>query len=87
MVREKEFFSNKSTLGIYNYAKGTDFVKYAKQMIEKNIRINNEFYVAPAYNEMITDSKKIVFKNIGEKMHGLGMLEDFNLFLEYIISS
>ena len=82
MVREKEVISNEATVGIYNYAKGSDFVKYAKQMIKKNIRVNNEFYVAPVYNEMIEDGKKIVFKDVGEKMHGLGTPEDLERFLK-----
>ena len=53
-------------------------------MIEKNIRVNNEFYVAPVYNEMIADGKKIVFHNVGEKMHGLGTPEDLNIFLNLL---
>jgi hypothetical protein len=80
-VREKEVISNEATVGIYNYKHGSDFVKYANQMIEKNIRVNNEFYVAPVYNEMIADGKKIVFHNVGEKMHGLGTPEDLNAFI------
>lgn len=80
-VREKEVISNEATVGIYNYRHGGDFVKYAKRMIEKNIRVNNEFYVAPVYNEMIEDGKRIVFHNVGEKMHGLGTPEDLNTFL------
>ena len=55
-------------------------------MIEKNIRVNNEFYVAPVYNEMIEDGKKIVFKDVGEKMYGLGIPEDLNAFLENPVS-
>ena len=51
------------------------------KMIRKNIRVNNEFYVAPVYNEMIEDGKKIVFKDVGEKMHGLGTPEDLERFL------
>jgi hypothetical protein len=54
------------TVGIYYYQKGEDFVKYAEQMIVKNIRVSNEFYVAPVYNEMILDSKKIIVKNCDE---------------------
>lgn len=82
MVREKEVISYEATVGIYNYAHGRDFVKYAHQMIEKNIRVNNEFYVAPVYNEMIEDGKKIVFYNVGPKMYGLGIPEDLNYFME-----
>lgn len=82
MVREKEVISNEATVGIYNYAKGKDFVKYAHQMIDKNIRVNNEFYVAPIYNEMISDGKKIVFNNVGKKMYGLGTPKDLEYFIK-----
>ncbi len=80
-VREKEVISHEATVGIYNYKHGSDFVQYSHQMIDKNIRVNNEFYVAPVYNEMIADGKKIVFHNVGEKMHGLGTPEDLNIFI------
>lgn len=82
MVREKEVISNEATVGIYNYAHGSDFVKYAHQMIEKNIRVNNEFYVAPVYNEMIEAGMCIGFCDIGAKMNGLGVPEDLNAFME-----
>lgn len=82
MVREKEVISNEATVGIYNYKYGSDFVKYAHQMIDNNIRVNNEFYVAPVYNEMIDAGMKIVFDNVGPKMHGLGVPEDLNSFME-----
>lgn len=86
LVREKEVISNEATVGIYNYKHGNDFVKYAHQMIDKNIRVNNEFYVAPVYNEMIDSGKNIVFCDVGEKMFGLGIPEDLNSFLENPIS-
>lgn len=86
MVREKEVISHEATVGIYNYRHGADYVKYAHQMIEKNIRVNNEFYVAPVYNEMIEDGKKIIFHNIGESMYGLGTPADLNYFMDQEIS-
>lgn len=86
MVREKEVISNEATVGIYNYQHGSDFVKYAKQMIEKNIRVNNEFYVAPVYNEMIEDGKQIVFEDVGSNMYGLGIPEDLNYFMSLELS-
>lgn len=86
LVREKEVISNEATVGIYNYQRGKDFVKYAHQMIEKNIRVNNEFYVAPVYNEMIGAGQKITFCDVGAKMHGLGIPEDLNAFLENPLS-
>lgn len=86
LVREKEVISDQATVGIYNYQHGSDFVKFARQMIEKNIRVNNEFYVAPVYNEMIEAGRKIVFRDVGEKMLGLGTPEDLELFLRNPIS-
>ena len=85
-VREKEVISNEATVGIYNYKRGKDFVLYAKQMIAKNARVNNEFYVAPAYNEMISDGLKIVYHDVGEKMYGLGVPADLEVFLSSEVS-
>ena len=53
---EKIPISETAACGIHYYKKGSDFVKYAKKMIEKNIRFNNEFYVTPVYNEFIKSS-------------------------------
>ena len=80
-VAEKKPISNIATVGIYYWKKGSDYVKYAEQMIEKNVRTNNEFYVCPVFNEAIGDNKKIRVKNI-DKMWGLGTPEDLNYFLE-----
>ena len=86
MVREKEVISNEATVGIYNYKHGHNFVKFAHQMIEKNIRVNNEFYVAPVYNEMIEAGLKIFFNNVGSKMYGLGTPDDLQVFMSSGIS-
>lgn len=80
-VAEKKPISNNATCGIYFYKSGSFFVKYAKQMIDKNIRVNNEFYICPVFNEMILD-KKIIKGYFISKMHGLGTPEDLNLFLK-----
>lgn len=73
---------NQATVGIYNFKHGADFVKYAYQMIEKNNRVQNEFYVAPVYNEMIEDGKKIIYADVGNNMYGTGTPEDLNLFMQ-----
>lgn len=86
LVREKEVISDQATVGIYNCRTGHDFVYYADQMIRKNIRINNEFYTAPVYNEMIEDGKKIVYYDIGSRMHGLGIPADLKAFEELELS-
>jgi HAD superfamily hydrolase (TIGR01509 family) len=80
-VAEKKPISDNATVGVYFWKKGSDYVKYAEQMIAKNIRTNNEFYVCPVFNEAIGDGKKVRVKQI-EKMWGIGTPEDLNYFLE-----
>ena len=80
-VAEKKPISTDATVGIYYWNKGSDYVKYTEQMINKNIRVNNEFYVAPVYNESILDDKKIKIYPI-DKMWGLGTPEDLRYFVE-----
>jgi len=79
-VQEKKVISNMATVGIYHFTKGSDFVQYAERMIEKDIRVNNEFYVAPVYNEAILDGKLIRPYQV-KKMWGLGTPEDLQTFL------
>ena len=81
LVAEKKPISNIATCGIYWYRKGSDFVKYAKQMIEKNIRVNSEFYIAPVYNQLIEDGKTLIPFYV-HKMWGIGTPEDLRYFLE-----
>jgi HAD superfamily hydrolase (TIGR01509 family) len=80
-VAEKNPISNIATVGYYYWKHGSDFVKYAEQMIEKNIRVNNEFYVCPVFNEAIKGGKHIRTFNI-KGMWGLGTPEDLNYYLE-----
>jgi HAD superfamily hydrolase (TIGR01509 family) len=80
-VAEKNPISDIATVGIYYWAKGSDYVKYAEQMISKDIRTNGEFYTCPTFNEAIGDGKKIKTFNI-EKMWGLGTPEDLKYYLE-----
>lgn len=79
-VAEKNPISDIATVGIYYWSKGSDYVRYAEQMIEKNVRVNNEFYVCPVFNEAIGDGKKIRTFEI-QTMWGLGTPEDLNVYL------
>jgi len=80
-VAEKKVISNIASVGIYYWKHGKDYVKYAEQMIERNIRVNNEFYVCPVFNQAIEDNKKIKIKNV-DKMWGIGTPEDLDVFLK-----
>lgn len=79
-VAEKKPISDIATAGIYYWKHGKDYVRYAEQMIEKNIRFNNEFYVCPVFNEAIKDSKKIKTFHF-DGMWGIGTPEDLQTFL------
>ena len=88
-VVEKQVVSNEATVGIYNFRHGRDYVRAAEQMIAKNLRVNNEFYVAPAYNEMIGWKAKIAIYNVGKEydgMYGMGIPSDLDLFLRLPVS-
>ena len=79
-VAEKNPISNHATVGVYFWTHGSDYVTSAEEMIDKNIRVNNEFYVCPVYNQAIENDKKIVIKDI-DKMWGIGTPEDLETFL------
>jgi dTDP-glucose pyrophosphorylase len=53
-VAEKSVISDNATCGIYYWKRGSDYVKYANQMIDAKDRTNGEFYVCPS---SITRSK------------------------------
>ena len=80
-VAEKNPISDNATVGYYYWKHGSDFVKYAEQMIEKNIRVNNEFYVCPVFNEAIDDGKQIRTHE-AKGMWGLGTPEDLEYYLK-----
>jgi dTDP-glucose pyrophosphorylase len=80
-VAEKDPISDIASVGIYYWSKGSDYVKYAEQMVDKNIRVNNEFYVCPVINEAIADGKKFKVSYVKE-MWGIGTPEDLETFLK-----
>jgi dTDP-glucose pyrophosphorylase len=78
-VAEKKPISDIATVGYYYWKHGSDFVKYAEEMIQKDIRVNGEFYVCPVFNQAIDDNKKIRTFNT-EGMWGLGTPEDLDYY-------
>ena len=80
-VAEKQVISTHATAGIYYWKQGKRFVDCAEEMISKNIRVNNEFYICPVYNQAIEKNMKI--KNfLVNEMWGLGTPEDLETFLK-----
>ena len=82
-IREKEVISDYATVGIYYFKRGRDFVENAIDMIVRNERVNNEFYVAPVYNYAIKKGGKFGIYSIDKKtMNGIGTPEDLNKYVE-----
>jgi dTDP-glucose pyrophosphorylase len=89
LVVEKEVISDEATVGIYNFKRGSDFCSATEEMIRKNLRVNGEFYVAPAYNLLIDAGAAIGVYNIGEEMngmYGLGIPADLTKFSSLPVS-
>ena len=79
-VAEKKPISNLATVGIYYFKRGSDFVKSSEQMISKDIRTNNEFYICPVYNELI-EGGSIIYPYPVVEMRGLGTPEELERFI------
>ena len=80
-VAEKNPISDLATVGFYYWKRGSDFVKYAEQMITNNVRVNNEFYVCPVFNQAI-DGGEVIRTFDVPKMWGTGTPEDLKYYLE-----
>jgi len=82
-VAEKTPISELATVGIYYFSSGQRFINAASKMIANNDRVNNEFYVCPVYNYMISGGAKVgVFEVDKSCMWGLGTPEDLNSYLQ-----
>jgi NDP-sugar pyrophosphorylase family protein len=79
---EKKAISSTATVGLHYFKRGSDFVKYADEMIRRDISINNEFYVSPVFNIFVENNKKIITMPV-KKMWPLGNKEEIDFFLKY----
>lgn len=79
-VAEKVPISTHATVGVYYFRQGKLFVRGAEEMIQKNIRTNNEFYVCPVYNQLLGWGAKVLHFPV-EEMWGLGTPEDLEAFI------
>jgi len=79
-IAEKQVISKNAIAGRYYWKHSSDFLHYAKWMITKNLRINNEFYVAPVYNYAIEDGKKVINFE-ADCFYNLGTPESLKIFL------
>jgi NDP-sugar pyrophosphorylase family protein len=80
---EKEVISEWATVGLYYWSKGRDFVRAARDMIDKDIRFKNEYYVCPVYNENIAWGQEVTTYSKG-KFHLVGTPDELTAYLELI---
>lgn len=74
-----------AVVGSFTYRNAGLFVRGAKKVIEKNIRVNNEFYVGTSINQLIEEGHKVVVFEI-EKFISFGNpteLMSFQYWEEY----
>jgi NDP-sugar pyrophosphorylase family protein len=84
-VKEKVAISDDATVGLYYFRRAGDFIAAATDMIVRNDRVNNEFYVCPVYNYAIRTGAKVgVYYVEPDAMHGIGTPDDLNAYLELI---
>jgi dTDP-glucose pyrophosphorylase len=83
-LREKKVISDNSLVGVHYWKKGCDFIESAENMINNNIRDNNEFYVSTSYNYLIQKGYKIKICQLqdNEIYHSIGVPETYYDFLQ-----
>jgi NDP-sugar pyrophosphorylase family protein len=85
-VAEKEVISNNACAGIYYFKKASILFDNAKIMIEKNIRVNGEFYLTPVFNQIIESGfKTSIYKVNNKDVHLLGTPEQLCDFQNKLI--
>ena len=61
---EKKLISNDALTGLYYFKQFNYFSKSANYIFTKNIHVNNEYYIAPGYNYLISKGKKIIIDTV-----------------------
>jgi dTDP-glucose pyrophosphorylase len=81
---EKRPISRHATAGVYYYRRGGDFIDAAMDMIRKNAAVNEQYYVCPAFNEMILANRRVGIYQIERDLYfslstpnGVGSYERF----------
>lgn len=58
-VSQKNPISENATAGVFWYKRTKDFVESAKRQIINNAHTDQKYYVAPVFNELILDNRRI----------------------------
>ena len=81
-IAEKEAISNLALIGLHYWKHGKDFVYSAESMIKQKQRSKSEYYIAPTYNVLISEGKKITNYHIDKNQYtSLGSPEDVTIYI------
>ncbi len=64
---EKRPISNIASTGCCYFRKGSDFVKSAFSVIEKDVNTQGQYYISATFNEMVLNNRKIGIFEIPKK--------------------
>lgn len=82
-LAEKEMISDHALTGVHYWKHGRDFVNSAEEMIRRDIRFNEEFYISLSYNILIGEGKNIGIYEIPMNSNWpVGTTEDIIKFKE-----
>ena len=84
-VVEKMVISSNANVGAYYFKKGSIFVDCSKQMIDRNLTTNNEFYIAPVYNLMVEQNYVVGIQEV-EKMHVMGTPRELDFYVNVTLN-
>lgn len=85
-VVEKQEISSEATVGIYAWATAKIMMEGIAYLKSINLRVNNEFYLAPTYGYLIKNNLSIGTVSVGTHgaaVHGLGTPGDLDEFLKH----
>lgn len=78
-IKEKEPISAYANIGAYYFAAFGDFLTALERTEADDQRVNDEYYVAPTYNELIADGKTVVAREC-DTVWSLGTPESVERF-------
>ena len=73
-IQEKNVIGQYALTGIHYWKRGKDFITSTEQMIKKGITTNNEYYIGPTYNELISSGLKVGYHLISDKAFSITIL-------------
>ena len=68
-VAEKNPISKNALVGFFWFLKGRSFLLAVQNMIRKDARVNNSFFISPALNELILMGQKVGSHNINNNQY------------------